>query len=43
MYFHKLLHKDGSVGGNQIMNGQGGGGLTLPRRLDANIVDECAW
>ena len=43
-YFHKLLfERYGSVGVDQIVNRQGGGGFTLPRRLDANMVDGYAW
>ena len=42
-YFHKfLVERYGLVGVDQIVNRQGGGGVTLPRRLDANMVDRYA-
>ena len=43
-YFHKLLvERYGSVGFDQIVSREAGGGFTLPRRLDANMVDGYAW
>ena len=43
-YFQKLLiERYRSVDFDQIVNRQGGGRFTLPRRLDANMVDRYAW